>query len=117
LRHTSGVARLGLIGAVLATAVTLAAPAPAPAPNYILVSGPGLQQPVLLGDWNENLQFVVAIGQGRRAKGSALRGLAPAHSGKPALFKAMIQGTRSLRIASAQALAILRRHGVPTRRG
>jgi hypothetical protein len=141
------VARLALVGAVLAAAVAFAAPAHAAAPNYILVSGPGLTQPVLLGDWNENLQFVVAIGQGRRAKGAALRGLArrprydlaefwnwnflpaptdpreatqhawfyPAHGRKPAIFKARIQGTRSLRIASAEALAILARHGVPTR--
>ena len=68
-------ARLGLVGAVLAAAA-LATPAQAAAPNYILVSGPGLEQPVLLGDWNENLELLVAIGQGARAKRPVLRGLA-----------------------------------------
>jgi hypothetical protein len=142
------VARLGLVGTVVAAAVALAAPAHAAAPNYILVSGPGLQQPVLFDDWSENAQLLLAIANGRRAKRAALRGLAarprfdlaefwnwsalpaptdpreatqhglfyPAHGRKPALFKVMVEGTRVPRIASARALAILARHGVPTRR-
>jgi hypothetical protein len=142
------VVRLGLVGAVVAAAVAFAAPAHAAAPNYILVSGAGLQQPVLLGDWNENAQLLLAIANGRRAKRAALRGLAarprfdlaefwnwnvlpaptdpsgatqhglfyPARGRKPALFKVMVEGTRVPRIASARALAILARHGIPTRR-
>jgi hypothetical protein len=138
---------LGLVGVVAAVAVALAAPAHASEPNYILVSGPGLQQPVLLDERGENLQLLVAIGKGPRAKRAALRGLArrphfdlaefwnwnflpaptdpsgatqhglfyPAHGRKPALFKVMVQGTRVPRIASAQALAILAHHGIPTR--
>jgi hypothetical protein len=141
------VARLGLVVAVVVASVALVAPAHAAAPNYILVSGPGLRQPVLLGDWNENLEFVVAISSGAKAKRPALRGLArrprfdlaefwnwsylpaptdpreasqhgwfyPARGRKPALFKVMVDGTRAPRIASARALAILARHGVPTR--
>ena len=143
-------ARLGFAGAVVATAVALAlaAPAQAAGPNYILVSGPGLRQPVLLDDWSENARLLVAIGQGPRAKRAALRGLArrprydlaefwgwsslpaptdpreatqhglfyPARGRKPAIFKVMVEGTRVPRIASARALAILARHGVPTRR-
>jgi hypothetical protein len=141
-------ARLALAGAVVAAAVAFAAPAHAAAPNYILVSGPGLAQPVLLGDWNENLSLVVAIGQGARAKRPVLRGLArrprydlaefwnwsflpaptdprqasqhgwfyPAHGRKPALFKAMVAGKSFPRLATRAALAILSRHGVPTRR-
>ena len=141
-------ARVALVGLLLAAAVALAAPAQAAAPNYILVSGPGLQQPVLLDDQGENLQLLIAVGQGPRAKRAALRGLArrprfdlaefwnwnflpaptdprgatqhglfyPAHGRKPALFKVMANGTRVLRVASARALAILARHGVPTRR-
>jgi hypothetical protein len=141
------VVRLGLAGAVVVAAVALVAPAHAAAPNYILVSGPGLQQPVLLDDWNENLELLVAIGQGRRAKRATLRGLSrrlrfdlaefwawnflpaptdpsqatqhglfyPAHGRKPAIFKVMVDGTRAPRVASARALAILARHGVPTR--
>jgi hypothetical protein len=61
---------------VVAAAVALVAPAHAAAPNYILVSGPGLQQPVLLDDWSENLDLLGAIVQGPRAKRTALRGLA-----------------------------------------
>ena len=76
LRHTCGVARLGIAGAVVAAAVALAAPAHAAAPNYILVSGAGLRQPVLFDDWSENAQLLVAIGDGPRAKRAALRGLA-----------------------------------------
>jgi hypothetical protein len=67
---------LGLAGVVVVVAVALAAPAHASEPNYILVSGPGLQQPVLLDERGENLQLLVAIGQGPRAKRAALRGLA-----------------------------------------
>jgi hypothetical protein len=70
------VARLGLAGAVVAVAVALAAPAHASEPNYILVSGPGLQQPVLLDQRGENLQLLAAVSRGPRAKRAALRGLA-----------------------------------------
>jgi hypothetical protein len=69
-------ARLGLVAAVVAAAAAFAAPAHAAAPNYILVSGPGLRQPVLFDDWSENAQLLVAIGDGARAKHAALRGLA-----------------------------------------
>ena len=60
----------------VAAALALATPALAAAPNYILVSGPGLAQPVLLGDWNENLDLLVAVANGPKAKRSAVRGLA-----------------------------------------
>ncbi|TML66173.1 MAG: hypothetical protein E6G22_00605 [Actinobacteria bacterium] len=141
-------ARFAVVAAVVAAAVALAAPAHAAAPNYILVSGPGLEQPILLDDWAENLELLVAVGNSPRAKRPALRGLArrprfdlaefwawsanpaptdpsqanqhgsfyPAHGHRPALFKMMVDGTRVPRIASARALAILARHGVPTRR-
>ena len=141
-------ARFAIVGAVLAAAVALAVPARAAAPNYILVSGPGLEQPVVLDDWSENGQLLVAIGNGARAKRPALRGLArrprydlaefwawsanprptdpreatqhgwfyPARGRRPALFKVMADGTKVARVATRQALAILARHGVPTRR-
>ena len=60
----------------VAAALALATPALAAAPNYILVSGPGLAQPVLLGDWNENLGLLVAVANGPKANGAAVRGLA-----------------------------------------
>jgi hypothetical protein len=141
-------ARLAIAGAALAAAVALVAPANAAAPNYILVTGPGLEQPVVLDDWNENLGLVAAIGRGARAKRPVLRGLArrprydlaefwgwnalppptdtrkasqhgwfyPAHGRRPALFKVMVAGRIFPRLASRAALAILVRHGVPTRR-
>ena len=141
-------ARLALAGAVLGAAAALAAPASAAAPNYILVSGPGLEQPVLLGDWGENGDLLLAIADSPRAKRPALKGLArrprfdlaefwgwnalpaptdpreatqhgwfyPVHGRKPALFKVMADGKRFPRLASRAALAILARHGVPTRR-
>jgi hypothetical protein len=141
------VARLGLVAVVVAAAAALAAPAHAAAPNYILVSGPGLQQPALLDDWSENAQLLLAIANAPRAKRPALRGLAkrprydlaefwnwnflpaptdpsqatqhglfyPAHGRKPAIFKVVVEGTRVPRLAPARALAILARHGVPTR--
>jgi hypothetical protein len=61
--------------AVLASLLT-AAPAHAAAPNYILVSGPGIRHPILLGNWDENLALLGALVDARIAKGSAVRQLA-----------------------------------------
>lgn len=61
--------------AVLA-ALLAVAPAQAAAPNYILVSGPGLKHPILLGNWDENLVLLVALVDAPTAKGSAVRHLA-----------------------------------------
>jgi hypothetical protein len=52
------------------------APAQAAAPNYILVSGPGIKHPILLGDWSENLALLSALVDAPTAKGSAVRNLA-----------------------------------------
>ena len=140
-------ARWRILGVLLAGAAALAAPAQAAAPNYILVSGPGLKRPVLLDDWGENGELLVAIGNGPRSKRAALRGLArrprldlaefwgwgdrprptrpsqasehgwfyPARPGKRALFQVTVEGTKAPRLATRPALAILARHGVPTR--
>jgi len=51
-------------------------PAQASAPNYILVSGPGINHPILLGDWGENGTLLSALVDARIAKGSAVRKLA-----------------------------------------
>jgi hypothetical protein len=48
------------VAAVL-VALALASPAAAAAPNYILVSGPGLPRPVLLGNWSENGELLSAV--------------------------------------------------------
>lgn len=41
--------------------MVLASGATAAAPRYILVSGPGLEAPVLLPDWGENLRLFVSL--------------------------------------------------------
>jgi len=66
-----------LSGALAIVAVTLvvAPSATAAAPNYILVSGRGLPHPVLLANWNENLQFLVALGNAPIASHAARGGL------------------------------------------
>jgi hypothetical protein len=69
------VARWALLGAAL-VALALAAPAGAAAPNYILVSGPGLTRPVLLGDWDENLVLLSALAESPKASQAVVRGLA-----------------------------------------
>jgi hypothetical protein len=69
------VARKAALVAALATALVLAPPVHAAAPNYILVSGPGLKRPILLGDWGENLALLSALVDAPMAKGTAVRGL------------------------------------------
>jgi hypothetical protein len=60
--------------AVLASLLAVA-PAQAAAPNYILVSGPGIEHPILLGNWGENLALLSALVNAPTAKGSAVRKL------------------------------------------
>jgi hypothetical protein len=63
-----------VVAAALASALVVAFPASAAAPNYIMVSGHGLAKPVLLADWSENLELLVAVANAPRARG-AVRGL------------------------------------------
>lgn len=61
--------RLGrrcVVVVVAVGALVFAAGASAAAPRYIMVTGPGLQQPVLLDDWSENLRFMQAVSSGAR---------------------------------------------------
>lgn len=69
-------ARAAALVVALAIALVLASPIQAAAPNYILVSGPGLNHPILLGNWDENLALLSALVNAPRARGSAVRGLA-----------------------------------------
>ncbi len=123
----------------------LAAPATAAAPRYILVSGPGLANPALLDDWNENLRLEAAIAgsaQLPRARYVArprydlalfwnwTEGVVPtrpeaadqhgsfypAHGRSVAVVVLYVGGKRVPRQASPDVLRILKRHGVPTRR-
>ena len=56
-------------------ALVLATTAGAAAPRYILVSGPGVSEPVLLGDWSENLELLTALVTARHADRATIRGL------------------------------------------
>jgi hypothetical protein len=141
---TSCVRRI-LAVAVIVVCAALAAPAYAAAPRYILVSGPGLTRPVLLGDWNENLRFLVSLVDAEklhafRAAGRPRYRLAmfwgvpakpvpsrprdanqhawfyPAHAGRPAVVDLVLSGELAPRVASPEAQRILARHGIPTRR-
>jgi hypothetical protein len=70
------VARRFLPLAAALAALFAVAPAHAAAPNFILVSGPGIKHPILLGNWNENLALLGALVNAPTAKGNALRQLA-----------------------------------------
>jgi hypothetical protein len=41
-------------------AIAAATPASAAAPRYLIVTGPGVRSPVLLGNWMENLRLMLA---------------------------------------------------------
>jgi hypothetical protein len=69
------VARAGLLLA-LAVAAVLATSASAAAPRYILVSGPGLERPVVLSSWSENHALLISVANAPRAKRAHVRGLA-----------------------------------------
>jgi hypothetical protein len=67
--------RLRILAAA-AVAAALVSTAEAAAPNYIYVRGPGLDRPVLLADWDENLDLFTAIVSSPVAGKTATRGLA-----------------------------------------
>jgi hypothetical protein len=69
------VSRALLLFASGAVALVLVAPAAAAAPNYILVSGPGMGHPVLLANWSENLDLLLAVANSPRAGTSLARTL------------------------------------------
>jgi hypothetical protein len=58
------------------TSLVAVASAQAAAPNYILVSGAGIKQPILLGSWDENGALLSSLVNAPIAKGSAVRRLA-----------------------------------------
>ena len=132
-----------LIAAVLAAGL-VAVQAQAAAPRYILVSGPGLQRPAILGNWSENLAFVTSLLHARRptsgwrenrprydlalfwgvpAKPVPTRPneanqhgwFYPATGGRRAVVKMRVSGEDFPRVATPETLRILARHGVPTR--
>ena len=58
-----------------ALVLVLASSAEAAAPDYILFSGRGLARPVLLANWNENHDLLMALAVAPRARGAQVRGL------------------------------------------
>jgi hypothetical protein len=133
-----------LIAVLLSAAVVVAVPARAAAPRYILVSGPGLERPVVLGNWRENLVFLTSLlpadrpTQGWRdnrprydlalfwgvpAKPVPTRpnqanqhgSFYPATAGRRAIVRLGINGQDFPRVATPETLRILARHGIPTR--
>jgi hypothetical protein len=133
-----------LVSALMVAAAFAAIGANAAAPRYILVSEPGLQHPVVLGDWNENLAFLVALIPTRRpspgwrtdrpryklalfwgvpaqpvpndpSKASQVGWFYPAVNGRRAVVVLLVSGRDGPRIASRKTLHILGRHGIPTR--
>ena len=137
-------ARILILIAVLLAAGVVAVPAQAAAPRYILVSGPGLQRPAILGNWSENLAFVTSLLHAHRptsgwrenrprydlalfwgvpAKPVPTRPneanqhgwFYPATGGRRAVVKMRVSGEDYPRVATPETLRILARHGVPTR--
>jgi hypothetical protein len=138
------VARVLTLVSIVLTAAVVAMDAHAAAPRYILVSGPGLQRPVVMGNWNENLSFLLALLPAARpapgwrgdrarydlalfwgvpakplpthpAEASQHGSFYPASDGRRAVIKLLISGQDFPRVATQEALRILARHGIPTR--
>ena len=136
-------AALAVLAVSLAVTV-VAAPAEAAARRYIIVSGPGLERPVVLGDWNENLRFLIALLPAERPspgwegdrprydlalfwgvpgkpvptdpRAAGQHGwFYPAAGARRAVIDLQLDGRRFPRLASPKALRILARHGVPIR--
>jgi hypothetical protein len=133
-----------LTSALVIVAASAATSANAAAPRYILVSGPGLRQPAVLGDWAENLTFLVSLIPPRRpspgwrtnrpryklalfwgvpatpvprdpSKASQVGWFYPAVNGRRAVVVLLVSGQDGPRIASAKTLRILDHHGILTR--
>jgi hypothetical protein len=137
--------KLAVVIAVLAIAAGLSASASAAAPRYILVTGPSLQRPVVLGKWSENLALLTDLIPTRRPapgwrstnrpryklalfwgvparpvpsdpnKASQVGWFYPSVSGRRAVVVLLVSGRDGPRVASRDALRILGRNGIPTR--
>jgi hypothetical protein len=70
------VARAAVLVTALAVVLVLAVPVHAAAPNYILVSGPGIKRPIVLGNWSENGALLSALVNAPRAKRRVVLALA-----------------------------------------
>jgi hypothetical protein len=133
-----------LIAALAVVAAVAAVDAHAAAPRYVLVTGPSLQRPVVLGDWSENLAFLLDLLPARRPapgwhtdrpryklalfwgvpakpvprdprNANQFGWFYPAANGRRAVVVLLVSGRDGPRIATRKALRILRSHGVPTR--
>jgi hypothetical protein len=133
-----------LVSALVIASALAAVSANAAAPRYILVTGPSIQHPVVLGDWSENLTFLVDLIPTRRplqgwrtdrprfklalfwgvpakpvpsdpSKASQVGWFYPAVGDRRAVVVLLVSGRDGPRIASKKTLRILGRHGIPTR--
>lgn len=133
-----------LVSAPVIAAAFAAVSANAAAPRYILVTGPSIQHPVVLGNWSENLAFLVDLIPTRRpspgwradrpryklalfwgvpakpvpsdpSKASQVGWFYPAVGDRRAVFVLLVSGRDGPRIAPTKALHILSRHRIPTR--
>ena len=128
--------------AAVAVAVALVPPAQAAAPRYVLVTGPGLTRPALLDDWTDNLRWLLAVANARRAPlprpASPRYDLAlfwgvpkrpvptrpqdasqhgwfyPRTAARRALVDLQVNGVRQTRLAPRALLRTLEEDGVPT---
>jgi hypothetical protein len=66
--------RTAFLAAPILLALAFAVPVEAAAPRVIMVSGPGLCQPVILDDWPENLDLMESIALGGEVKPEDLIG-------------------------------------------
>jgi hypothetical protein len=147
--------RVRLVAACALAALCLAPAAGAAAPRIIMVTGPGLEEPVFFTDYLENLDLMVAFQQGReieegrivdpkelrrrpylelwlfwgdtqwepyvregrltelrREQANQYGRFYPAFGRRTAVMNLDVPGSRK---ATARLLAILARHGIPTR--
>jgi hypothetical protein len=69
------VRRALVLTAGFASTLAVASSAWGAAPNYIMVSGHDLARPVLLANWNENLELLLSVANAPRASKAVARGL------------------------------------------
>jgi hypothetical protein len=134
--------RIVALAATAAALGVVAAPAGAAAPRYVLVTGAGLERPVVLANWRENLAFELAVAGAPRAVAPGrlpVRGrlalalfwvarpapprtpaaadqrgwLYPATPARPAVIALRVDGRSALRLVTGDLRRILARHRVP----
>jgi hypothetical protein len=134
-----------LVAAATALALMPATGAQAAAPRYIMVTGPGIERPIVLDDWRQNHSIMVAIANAQQLRIDQVALGAPrlrlsffwyrtpmprptwpsqatqygwlhlANGPRPAVILMKANGVRAFRMAPERVLRILARAGVPLR--